>query len=199
MTMNNVGITRKTNIIALKRLLLTLMIFLIPALTEASLIMNFGNGGALNLDGYTESGMTISNSANFPRISDWETAATEREMLFNELDGDITFSLVSGGLFNLLSFDIELPGSNFSADGEFSLTDSNGVVFQFSAATVSTQTLSTILAPIAWFTVRTTGQSGQATIDNIDFSLVQSVPIPATLALFGLGLAGFGFSRRKAT
>jgi hypothetical protein len=44
------------------------------------------------------------------------------------------------------------------------------------------------------FVVVMGGESGLRGIDNIN---VSSVPEPATLALFGLGLVGIGFSRRK--
>jgi len=44
------------------------------------------------------------------------------------------------------------------------------------------------------FVVVMGGSSGLRGIDNIN---VSTVPEPATLALFGLGLAGIGFSRRK--
>ena len=44
------------------------------------------------------------------------------------------------------------------------------------------------------FVVVMGGTTGLRGIDNIN---VSTVPEPATLALFGLGLAGIGFSRRK--
>lgn len=175
-------------------------------------MMTFGDGPKTAAGGYSENGLLIEGSAQ-ERILDWTgrgadaNVSGEREFLFNVADGLFTFSLVSGGAFDLLSLSIE-RNSPFQASGSTS----------FSASTGSTSISNSVVGPVSFgslflgvtevsfFAIREPGNEeptggSNVTIDDVVFEINDSVstpvPSPATLTLFGLGLAGLGWSRRR--
>ena len=111
----------------------------------------------------------------------------------------VTFSRQNGGIFNLLSFDMLFGRPNIDEDlllrgehGDGSIVDLR--IFGSSAIiqTWETVLLSGQLDNLASITFM--DNSFPVQLDNI---VVNIVPIPAAVWLFGSGLAGLGFLRRK--
>jgi hypothetical protein len=178
----------------------------LAAASAHSAIITFGDGPSVASSGYTETGFVITTSSPYARIRDWPTTnnpssfgsgSGEREFLFNGLDGTITFKMVSGGLFDFTSFDVENPAGQqgWSADGTVVVTGSNGAVANFSGSSFVTNLLPNSFSNLTYVTF--SNQTGQSTIDNLNFA-ASAVPEPATTALLGLGLLGFAASRRKS-
>jgi hypothetical protein len=178
----------------------------------------FGDGVPILVPGYTEAGMIISSvSPAFPTIyategkyiRDWQTTGvgydttgTERELQINQGDlsggatRDVVFSLVSAGTFDLLSLDIEDPNL-FSASGTLTVIGSNGATQALYGGDFGTATLLGFVG-LTSFTLRC--EAGcQATVDNIVFSELSTVPLPAAIPLFATGLGALGLLgwRRK--
>jgi len=184
----------------------TCLLLLVPMSAHATLV-TFGDGTPVSPLGYTEAGMTITSASpsSFLEIRDWQSYASgqdpntnigEREFL--SLDGaTYTFSLVSGGTFDLLGLDIESPvgtGSDWAAFGTFDVIGSDGASVTLNATSFGTQSFGTTFTGLTSFTLEY-DISAQATFDNINFT---AVPVPAAAWLFGSGLLGLiGISRRK--
>jgi hypothetical protein len=157
----------------------------------------FGDGVPILVPGYTEAGMIISSvSPAFPTIyategkyiRDWQTTGvgydttgTERELQINQ--GDL-----SGGATRDVVF---------SASGTLTVIGSNGATQALYGGDFGTATLLGFVG-LTSFTLRC--EAGcQATVDNIVFSELSTVPLPAALPLFATGLGALGLLgwRRK--
>lgn len=180
--------------------LIILFMITITGNTQAGII-TFGDGAAINANGYTEDGMIISKPDNYQRIRDWttysSTAPGEREFLFNGLDNLTTFALVSGAIFDLTSMFIDSV-NNASNSGIFNVIADNGasVALQTSGVAGGTYTYSfgSAFNNITSFTIGCTGCQG--VVDDIVFD--GTIPEPAPIALLSLGLIAIGWTRRKA-
>lgn len=189
------------------------LFFVLLGGTAQAATFTFGEGGPIFPAGYTEMGMRISNISpppvDFPYVRDWQsttccytTTGTERELLFNTGDltspatRDFTFSLVSGGMFDLQSLDVENPGNSFSASGLVRVLGSNGANQLLSADSFGTVILLGF-EDIVWFALRCEGGC-QATVDNIVFSeTLTTVPLPAGLPLLATGLGTLALLWRR--
>ena len=175
-------------------------------------LMTFGDGPKTAAGGYSENGLLI-GGASVDRILDWDTRGTvsnpsgEREFLFNVADGTYVFSLVSGGTFDLLSLTVE-QHFPFQASGSTRFTASSGStsIDNRALGSVSFGNLFLGVSEVSFFAERVLGNTqasggSNVIIDDVVFEINGSVstPVssPATLTLFGLGLAGLGWSRRK--
>jgi len=193
MRISTAVIARRISTTAIAGLLLGL-----HAAAANATVMTFGAGAALDTLGYTEAGMSISG-VSFgvaPRIDDW-TASGEREMLFNDFDGAIEFSLTGGGTFDLLSLDVEAP-AGAGASGPFTVLGSNGASHVLSGGVFGTAPLPATFTGLTAFSVSCSGC--QATIDNITFDAGRPpvpAPEPASVALLGMGLLGVVFAGRR--
>ena len=180
-------------------------LFVVANAANATL-MTFGDGSQINANGYTEAGMTISTSSvAYPRIKNWQTTspyAGERELLDND-GASYLFSLFAGGTFDLIGLDVENPygtGPWWSSFGSVDVIGSNAAVVNLLATTFGTQSFGATFTGITSFTVQYAASS-QLTFDNVEFQTTSEqpkpVPEPTTLALFGIGLAGLGFARKR--
>lgn len=188
--------------------LISALVFSVASNAQAS-VMSFGTGGTVSGSGYTQNGLSIAPSASPFVVRDFQGATIgapgERELMVNLSPGGvggtgpIKFQLRSGGLFDLLSLDIEQPGggySTWSVFGSLSVTASNGQSQSLAANQFGTNTF-TAFDDIYWF-VLSTPEIGQVFVDNINFSpAVNSVPEPTSLSLAALGLTALGLRRRR--
>ena len=108
----------------------------------------------------------------------------------------ITVESVSGADFSISSLDIfQYAGKSVALTGFLS---SGGTIENEVVATVTGESLITFNP--SWrnlerFVVQLTASSGQTALDNI---VVNVVPIPAAVWLFGSALLALGFSQRKS-
>lgn len=173
-----------------------LLVFAMAAAPAQATVMTFGDGPPLESDGYTEGGLTISATTSVlnRQIRNWEQSETEpgeREVLDN--DGALyNFSLVSGGMFDLLSIDVEVPCCSLSTFGSVDVIASNGSNVTLFAQTFGTQHFGTTFLGISSFTLWYELPS-QLTFDNINFRII---PEPSTLVQTGLSFAGLIVLRR---
>lgn len=117
-----------------------------------------------------------------------------------------TLTRIGGGLFSVLSIDIaDLTGNPGGGGGFGGLSgsgfrigvDPGGFSFSPNSAAFSTITLNLLNTGAFYTNIVSGGSSDNFAIDNIVVQYDNGVPEPASLALFGLGLAAFGFARRK--
>ena len=113
----------------------------------------------------------------------------------------VSFYQASGGAFDLISFDMLFITGNTNADMLLQGQRGDGSV-------VNLQVLGSASEGEIWETVFLSGQLNNLTsitftnfsrpvqLDNI---VVQAVPVPAAVWLFGSALAGLGWLRRKQT
>ncbi len=160
---------------------------------------------AVGTGSYSEAGFTLSFTAgqaffcdnddpSFPGLSTFDDDVLE----FN--NNDTTFELTSddGSLFDLVSVVTGSLGRNAFDDGDFIFTGF------FGAGGTISQTVAALAAPamttFAGFTgmskVVVTSSDGLFPVMD-DLTLAVRIPEPATLVLFGIGLAGLGFVRRR--
>lgn len=150
--------------------------------------LNFGTSFVGN--SYTESGLTIdATSAEPVRINGiWGLDCCD--------SGPETFNLTTGGIFDLLSVFINhidfsdpvtwtgfLNGSMVASD---TFNTGGGGTHNFVG-----------LTGVDLVTFSVSGIWTDPSFDNLTYQ-ASSVPVPATLALLGLGLAGLGYTRKRS-
>ncbi|HSD38916.1 MAG TPA: PEP-CTERM sorting domain-containing protein [Rhodocyclaceae bacterium] len=175
-------------------------LMLCASLHASASVMTFGTGAPVNSQGFVGSGMVITNGS-FGDVRDYQGASIgvpgERELMINRNSSSYRFQLTNGGLFNLLSLDIEQPTaaySNWATFGLLSVTGSNGASVNLSSDVFGTDSFGTTFSGISWFTL--SNLPGQTFVDNIAFE----TPEPGTnvLVLAALGLMGVFAKRRKS-
>lgn len=177
-------------------------------------IVTFGVGEPIEENGYIEAGMSISATAattdpSFMRIRDWQSYRRnsnsnfgERELLggnpdLSNYEGDIfVFSLLSGGMFDLLSIDVQDPagtGSHWSTIGSAEIVGSNGSTVALDAEDFGTHSFGTTFFGISGFTIHYPDRA-QVTFDNVRFR----IPEPTTGCLIASSILSLNFARRRS-
>lgn len=174
-------------------LFLTYSGLLSTAANATPITVNFDAGSGFPLS-YTESGLTV--------VSKFPTSGPHLHLGNNggDASGDIlnhgsccstpyefTFA---GGAFDFIGFDF--IGFSFGSLSTFMASNGNSFTLG------SSDPLGTFLAPVGFTNITSllwTVSSGSLVIDNFQFT--STVPEPASLALFGFGLAGLGLMRRR--
>tara|TARA_R110000868_G_scaffold109495_1_gene297691 strand:+ start:403 stop:981 length:579 start_codon:yes stop_codon:yes gene_type:complete len=168
--------------------------------TANATLMDLFEGPDSGNSSFTNNGMTIDLIGDSRWSSD--SSSTGKTNSCCTLDEGWEFSLVDGSLFVADSFLYQHGHS-----GEFTIWDGllNNVVvtsqlfnsFYSDGPSFQTIALSSFAGvQIDRLRVRN-GEGDDIGIAGLNFTRTSVVPAPATLALFGLGLAGLGWSRRK--
>ena len=158
-------------------------------------VSGFANAGLITFDAgtgtpasYTENGLTVLSAYTGSNHLHFSSGA-----LYNHGNCCSTpykFELVSGDLFDLVSFDIRA----LSGIGISSLTASNGTTLAISA-TAQTYNLSSDWENLSWVSWHIAG-SNNSYMDNFNYELSSTqVPEPSTLAIFALGIMGLAARR----
>lgn len=172
---------------------------------------SYGGGG-----GFTPNVELAYQGDGVSSLSLWTTGFNSlTNVINNELDGDngltITFTADAGYHVALTSLDMGNYQSPILSIPEFTITNGSGATL-FSQSdiqlpgTASSHTTfdfggSSLIANELILHIDTTGLGGSSDnvgLDNILFSQMAAVPVPAAVWLFGSGLLGLiGFSKRK--
>ena len=179
------------------------LLFLIGAInSHASLIVTaaevggdvvFSGGGSADLTGLildSTPAVGAGSIANFPKLI-MAAGAAGASWVFGITSGPSNYgagstmfaSSFSGDLFGIFSANQIILPSNYVTGTDLSSTMTlGGKTFASAGMTPGTY-------------VWTWGSAGNT--DSFTLQIGTSVPVPATLALFSIGLAGLGWSRRK--
>ncbi|MDD5034097.1 MAG: PEP-CTERM sorting domain-containing protein [Methylococcaceae bacterium] len=167
--------------------------------------ISYGNGNP-----YQESGFQISNSGgNSSALLFWGNLSYNADPKGNTLshnysNSTMTLTRIDGGMFSFNSIDLaDVFNAPRGGDVQFNFVFANKTTSQSTVTLPDLAGLHTFtfnladLSRVSWTPLTTNGPFLQ--LDNIvvDNSST-SVPEPATFALFGMGLAGLGFARRRA-
>lgn len=173
-----------------------LLVFAMSGAPAQATLMTFGDGAPLESDGYSEAGLGISATSEvLMQIRNWQQSETEigeREVLDND-GASYDFSLVSGGVFDLLSIDVEDPCCSLSKFGTVDVVGSNGSAVTLNAQAFGTQSFGTTFLGISSFTIQY-APSSQLTFDNVNFRVI---PEPRALVLIGSSFSGLICLRRR--
>ncbi len=160
-------------------------LFLSSVATAAPITLTFDS--TTTGTSYTEAGMTITSTASEP-------VRTDGNWFLDCCDSaPETFSITTGGTFDLLS--VFIGHVDYSDPVVWTGYSAGALVATNSFNTGQGSTYSfTGLTGVDLVTVSVSGNWTDPRFDNLTY---EEVPEPAIIAIFGLGLLGLGFARRK--
>lgn len=173
--------------ISLRAGLLLLAFTFTPFAFATPITLNFNTNFTGN--SYTENGLTIdATSAEPVRINgSWNLDCCDA--------GPETFNLSTGGIFDLLSIFINHVDFSDPVTWTGFLNGSMVASDTFNTGQGGTHNF-VGLTGVDLVTFSVSGTWTDPGFDNLTYE-ASSVPVPATLALMGLGLAGLGYTRKR--
>ena len=187
----------------MKKLLIMLLVTLFAGTTNAAIIDIYDGVGAGDLRSDWEIAVGSFNEEDFSGgLSDFSITTTGSHSVFNMV-GDLSDRLTSNNS-TIITFNSDV--TSFGANWDLSprgqglgiQIDVNGILLALEIPRNFTGEFFGFTSDTAFSSIILTSgtQAGIAETYNAD-NFVYSVPEPATLALLGLGLVGFGVSRKR--
>jgi len=158
-----------------------------------------------NLPSYSDQGFQfVPEIVAFNALASWHQGNgnynTSAALFNNRTNGVTRLSAIDAALFDLVSIDLDtVYANNGPSPVEFRAYSSSNALVGTQGLTLTSDGWTTLNFTPAFSGVsyvEWTQTSGYHQFDNVLIDEA-AIPEPATLALFGIGLAGLGFSRKK--